>query len=910
MKHFTIKNVLHKTIIALSTVVIMTFVVPTRVSALPDFAEAGGTILKEIVQLLDLVGDVVMGGLNTFMLGADGFGSAMLDPQNDRNLQEGSGSWLVTGLKDTPDKRFKTGEADGTDGIEGIEDGYKVPNMLYSPENIFGNNIAALDVNFLRQNTFNSISSSSEAQEHSESAAAQLRNVIASWYKAFRNIAIVGLLSVLVYLGIRILISTASTDKAKYKESLKDWVVALCLVFVIHIIMSGILMLTDRVTELFTDSSNSLYTVQINNATEPGGERFNTNLTGLIRLQAQGQTWQQATAYAFIYLILVIYTVIFTIMYFKRFLWIAFLTMIAPLVALTYPLDKVGDSKAQAFRFWLKEYTMHVILQPVHLILYTVLVSAASDLVLKNPIYGIVAIGFLIPAEKFIRQMFGLDKANSTGDFGSAVTSLLALRGLNSIGKSFIGKGGSRSSKGSSGGSSEDSEQLDGGKDKINFAKTDRETLGSFSKNDETPSSRNTNTNSNYNNNSGILTGNENENGNRNALQGNENGQGQNGILLSDGARMNQEQEEARQRRQQQEQAAADAAQRQKDAQARRNLGTSPEVKKGYRKRIIGRAAKPVARKVWRSAGKTARAVARIAGRGLGATTGLVVGAAVGAATGDIGNVLQYGAVGAATGGGIGNSLGNAVAGVPNNVVQTVKKASDNIDTMENAINEEKYGYDYAREQERLKQNERARKQFLKDDKSREKYKDITANLEQKGYRGSLEDVMNMAADYKEAGVSDDMIENALAAEVELGDGKLEDGTTHQKMIDVASFATKNGYTKSDILNTKSRESLEDTIEANVGEKDRYEVGRNIAMLFGGTAKQTYENKTRFVKPKQAEQPQQQTSNAATTNAQRTTTTSRKPTTRGTTSSNGTTTRRGRKPKTNNEGPNNPNPNE
>ena len=117
MKHFTIKNVLHKTIIALSTVVIMTFVVPTRVSALPDFAEAGGTILKEIVQLLDLVGDVVMGGLNTFMLGADGFGSAMLDPQNDRNLQEGSGSWLVTGLKDTPDKRFKTGEADGTDGI-------------------------------------------------------------------------------------------------------------------------------------------------------------------------------------------------------------------------------------------------------------------------------------------------------------------------------------------------------------------------------------------------------------------------------------------------------------------------------------------------------------------------------------------------------------------------------------------------------------------------------------------------------------------------------------------------------------------------------------------------------------------------------------------------------------------------
>ena len=40
------------------------------------------------------------------------------------------------------------------------------------------------------------------------------------------------------------------------------------------------------------------------------------------------------------YLIIVGYTVTFTIMYFKRFLYIAFLTMIAPLVALTYPIDK------------------------------------------------------------------------------------------------------------------------------------------------------------------------------------------------------------------------------------------------------------------------------------------------------------------------------------------------------------------------------------------------------------------------------------------------------------------------------------------------------------------------------------------------------------------------------------------
>lgn len=62
---------------------------------------------------------------------------------------------------------------------------------------------------------------------------------------------------------------------------------------------------------------------------------------------------------------------------------------------------------------------MNVILQPVHLLLYMSLIGAASDLVAKNPLYALVAIGFLIPAEKFIKNMFGLNKASSTSDFGT-----------------------------------------------------------------------------------------------------------------------------------------------------------------------------------------------------------------------------------------------------------------------------------------------------------------------------------------------------------------------------------------------------------------------------------------------------------------------------------------------------------
>lgn len=223
--------------------------------------------------------------------------------------------------------------------INNLENKYKVPNMLYSPETIFGNRIAALDVNFLRANKYTAVNDSESAEDKAQSAASSISKVIAKWYKGFRNLAIVGLLSVLVYLGIRILISTAATDKAKYKENLQDWLVALCLVFVIHFIMSGILMLSDNVTELLTGSDNSMFKVTAISK-DGDSQTFNTNLTGLIRLQAEGDDWHDATAYAIMYLIIVGYTVTFTIMYFKRFLYIAFLTMIAPLVALTYPIDK------------------------------------------------------------------------------------------------------------------------------------------------------------------------------------------------------------------------------------------------------------------------------------------------------------------------------------------------------------------------------------------------------------------------------------------------------------------------------------------------------------------------------------------------------------------------------------------
>ena len=131
----------------------------------------------------------------------------------------------------------------------------------------------------------------------------------------------------------------------------------------------------------------------------------------------------------------------------------AFLTMIAPLVALTYPIDKISDGQAQAFNRWLKEYIFNLLIQPLHLLIYTILVTSAFDLAGKNVLYSLAAIGFLIPAEKLMRSFFGFEKASTPGSLaGAAVGAGLINTGLNQLlHKAPPGKGEKNGSNGSDG---------------------------------------------------------------------------------------------------------------------------------------------------------------------------------------------------------------------------------------------------------------------------------------------------------------------------------------------------------------------------------------------------------------------------------------------------------------------------
>lgn len=411
-----------------------------------------------------------------------------------------------------------------------------LPMMSLTPYEIFANKQNLFSVNFFKKNLSEDekyIKGSDDEEnkegkkEKSKTLMYSLQDIIASWYKTFRLIAIVGMLPVLVYIGIRILVS-APSDKAKYKENLMDWGVAFLLIFAMHYIMSSSNLFIDQVTDMIDSVKISTKMggekeVEFKNQSVEGfligvkgeGEdaEIDDDTTELVRTAhekmitgesatettkkyawcfwtdlsgtqanikgeenakvlfwpcdnfvAQSRMYAQRAkgdfayiGYGLIYVILTIYTCVFIFVYLRRFMYMAFLTLVAPLVALTYPIDKIRDGKAQAFEFWFKEYFYNLLLQPLHLLLYLILVGSAMSFAAKNPIYVCVILGFMTPFEKLLKQMFGF-RGETPGSLPGMATGALMMEASHRIfGKPPKGMGGDNGSNSS--GTSQDEQR-------------------------------------------------------------------------------------------------------------------------------------------------------------------------------------------------------------------------------------------------------------------------------------------------------------------------------------------------------------------------------------------------------------------------------------------------------------------
>lgn len=515
MEVFKNKSLVLKIVIALVIVILFNFCAPTLSHA--GVAEViGGTLLSPIIDLLLAIGDGAINLIQSILFGMDN--SLLKVAVHEASFWETVGMVLgaVVGIAAVVAITIVSGGtalgaiipaliAGGVGAyaghkiaVEALPDTFYLPVYAISPEEIFQNKIGLLDVNFFNPNEYEGQETVADEEVEQESTAANLQSTISSWYLTLRNFALVVLLVVLLYIGIRIVTSSAAQDRAKYKEKLFSWIVAMCLLFFMHYIMAFATTVVEAISEgintaskpviiLFPDLSQEDYEVEVTTEDPDTGEKTSggvpaeeffsndeieliatdpdtgestyawpTNLMGTLRIDMQmdedltedNQLLRQL-GYVVLFLVLVFYTIAFLVVYIRRLIMLAFLTMIAPLVAMTYPLDKMNDGNAQAFNMWIKEYVFNLLIQPFHLILYTMLVGSAIDFAHKNMIYAIVAIGFIFQAEKILRKFFGFDKASTLDTNGSTVGGMLAMAGINQLKR--IGNLGKKSGKNGSG---------------------------------------------------------------------------------------------------------------------------------------------------------------------------------------------------------------------------------------------------------------------------------------------------------------------------------------------------------------------------------------------------------------------------------------------------------------------------
>lgn len=284
-----------------------------------------------------------------------------------------------------------------------------------------------------------------------------LSGTINKWYGLFRNFVLAFYMGVLVYFGIKILLTSTANKKAVYKRILTAWVMGIAMLMFFPYVMKYTIKLNYAFCKAIQGGDASKESIQITTSLKRAAKLYGND--GFIMMMLGSDKSDEefaATAVvdgdfsgnsmmyirfiadhttnvplAIIYLIMIGEILALLVMYYKRVFMIAFLITIFPLAVAFYPFSKTGDIKMNTFGVWFKEFVVNVFVQSFHAVTYVVVVSTAVSSYAENVSNGnwlfmIICILFLFEGEKIIRGIFNAKSSiNSIGDL--AASGMLAM---------------------------------------------------------------------------------------------------------------------------------------------------------------------------------------------------------------------------------------------------------------------------------------------------------------------------------------------------------------------------------------------------------------------------------------------------------------------------------------------------
>ncbi len=246
-----------------------------------------------------------------------------------------------------------------------------------------------------------------------------LRSAVNTWYSNFKAIALVGYMILLLYVGLKILMSsTTAKATAKYKETFTTWVMGIVILMFFPYVMKYIIILNDTFVKYIADSRDVipinatldssldqgfLYTDYDNVIDFESGTDYMSKIGNMANHAGK-------IGFSLTYAILTWQLVMMVVYYFKRVFIIAFLIIIFPLVVLMYVWDKLNDGKAQSLSIWLREFSMSVFVQTFHAIVYVFVVNVIYSTLDSNSydfILLMIASSFMFAGENILKSIFG-----------------------------------------------------------------------------------------------------------------------------------------------------------------------------------------------------------------------------------------------------------------------------------------------------------------------------------------------------------------------------------------------------------------------------------------------------------------------------------------------------------------------
>ncbi len=269
-----------------------------------------------------------------------------------------------------------------------VEPNEEDEKKVYTIEDIVYNRIPIFDIN-----VFSDTAGGKDIRE--DSAVGVIRTVVATWYVSIRNAVAVFLGVLLVYTGIKMAIATVASDKARYKDFLMGWLKSIIILFTINYIMVIVLKFNDVLISMFSQGSSSENLMYETIRTRAYDNRFSIMISGM-----------------FMYIVMVIIFIKFAWVYTKRTFTVLILIILAPIVSAKYAFDSAGGKRSRVFSEWLYQFSANVLIQAVHALLYTSLVSIQLGLAVENITGFIIALmflSFMISADKIVLRIFKFD---------------------------------------------------------------------------------------------------------------------------------------------------------------------------------------------------------------------------------------------------------------------------------------------------------------------------------------------------------------------------------------------------------------------------------------------------------------------------------------------------------------------